>query len=441
MPWLLTAAGIAFVICLGCWPWPTLYTAGILAGARLLISGTRALLGERDRADASAPASTPPADGPLTGADTSSSNECAGCVGCGGPDCIERADGALADEQQQRDADTIAAIEERLAVARRMSCGHDATSRCPDCDDSERALRTELAGAYGELQLAVAHDRQPYPTAAAYTTVCAALALSRQAAADRADLLEEARDALEQAGQNGAHGDDWPAIAPAIRALAQQAGTAEAVTEVWRANAELAAGQRDQARATIARVETALDGLGPLAERHIQTALAAPVVQAEEEQPVSDPTQVDESDADSCQVVHVDGEPVILRGDGEMDERAAGFFAEVVQAAKRKYAAEHPDGPPTPRRTTRTFRRLAASLDGIVRDEHGDPICTCTIDARCAYCRATKSQAEADTDVQAEIAEHKAQTARVLGPNDGTRICACTPQGKCPTCRDLAGED
>lgn len=40
------------------------------------------------------------------------------------------------------------------------------------------------------------------------------------AAKERADLLEEARDALEAAGQNGPHGDDWPAVAPAIRALA-----------------------------------------------------------------------------------------------------------------------------------------------------------------------------------------------------------------------------
>jgi hypothetical protein len=37
---------------------------------------------------------------------------------------------------------------------------------------------------------------------------------------ERAALLEDARDALEAAGQTGAHGDDWPAIAPAIAALA-----------------------------------------------------------------------------------------------------------------------------------------------------------------------------------------------------------------------------
>jgi hypothetical protein len=41
-------------------------------------------------------------------------------------------------------------------------------------------------------------------------------------AIEREALLEEARDALEAAGQNGAHGDDWPAVAPAIRALAAE---------------------------------------------------------------------------------------------------------------------------------------------------------------------------------------------------------------------------
>lgn len=39
-------------------------------------------------------------------------------------------------------------------------------------------------------------------------------------AIEREALLAEARDDLEAAGQNGAHGDDWPAVAPAIKALA-----------------------------------------------------------------------------------------------------------------------------------------------------------------------------------------------------------------------------
>lgn len=44
----------------------------------------------------------------------------------------------------------------------------------------------------------------------------------RDAARERANLLEEARDELSAAGQNGAHGDDWPAVAPAIRALSDE---------------------------------------------------------------------------------------------------------------------------------------------------------------------------------------------------------------------------
>lgn len=48
----------------------------------------------------------------------------------------------------------------------------------------------------------------------------AELATARQGASERAALLDEARDALEEAGQAGAHGDDWPEIGPAIRALA-----------------------------------------------------------------------------------------------------------------------------------------------------------------------------------------------------------------------------
>jgi len=39
-------------------------------------------------------------------------------------------------------------------------------------------------------------------------------------ARERSALLEEARDALENAGALGAHGNDWPRLAPAIEALA-----------------------------------------------------------------------------------------------------------------------------------------------------------------------------------------------------------------------------
>lgn len=38
-------------------------------------------------------------------------------------------------------------------------------------------------------------------------------------ARERSALLEEARDALENAGAHGAHGNDWPRLAPAIDEL------------------------------------------------------------------------------------------------------------------------------------------------------------------------------------------------------------------------------
>ncbi|HET6691722.1 MAG TPA: hypothetical protein VFG74_12745 [Miltoncostaeaceae bacterium] len=45
-------------------------------------------------------------------------------------------------------------------------------------------------------------------------------------AADREAILTEARDALEDAGAGG-HGDDWPHLAPGIRALQDRAERAE----------------------------------------------------------------------------------------------------------------------------------------------------------------------------------------------------------------------
>jgi len=50
-------------------------------------------------------------------------------------------------------------------------------------------------------------------------------------AIEREALLTEARDVLEAAGQNGAHGDDWPAVAPAIKALAAELEQAQADVE------------------------------------------------------------------------------------------------------------------------------------------------------------------------------------------------------------------
>lgn len=63
------------------------------------------------------------------------------------------------------------------------------------------------------------------------------LDLAREAAKQRADMLEEARDLPSNAGHNRAHVDDWPDIIPALREL-----IAECAAETRRADAEGLAG-------------------------------------------------------------------------------------------------------------------------------------------------------------------------------------------------------
>lgn len=87
-----------------------------------------------------------------------------------------------------------------------------------------RALNAERADRELDrraLAAALGHSKD-----AAWAALIAQTETVRAAATERADLLTEARDVLEQAGQTGAHGDDWPAIAPAIRALAAERDTA-----------------------------------------------------------------------------------------------------------------------------------------------------------------------------------------------------------------------
>ncbi|MFD5975539.1 hypothetical protein [Streptomyces bacillaris] len=58
------------------------------------------------------------------------------------------------------------------------------------------------------------------------------LALLENGARERSAILEEARDALEAAGINEAHGgESWPRLVPAIEELARRAETADAVAE------------------------------------------------------------------------------------------------------------------------------------------------------------------------------------------------------------------
>lgn len=63
---------------------------------------------------------------------------------------------------------------------------------------------------------------------------------------------------------------------------------------------------------------------------------------------LADEAQQPETEAaDTCRPVVVDGDTVLVRGGSGFTEEDAGYFAEVVRAARRRYAAEHPDQPDT----------------------------------------------------------------------------------------------
>lgn len=55
------------------------------------------------------------------------------------------------------------------------------------------------------------------------------------------------------------------------------------------------------------------------------------------------PGAADAEPADACRVVEVDGEPIRVRSAGEMTEQDHAALAEVIAAARRKHAAEHPE--------------------------------------------------------------------------------------------------
>jgi hypothetical protein len=86
-------------------------------------------------------------------------------------------------------------------------------------------------------------------------------ATAQAAASERAALLEEARDILEAAGDNGAHGDDRPAVAPAVQRLAARATEAEAEARRLEDLVERLGQTEVQQRDTIARVRALHDQL------------------------------------------------------------------------------------------------------------------------------------------------------------------------------------
>lgn len=55
-----------------------------------------------------------------------------------------------------------------------QSCFNDGVEACKAALPSETAKDQEIEKLKGDLRLAIAHDRQPYPTAEAYDLVCKA---------------------------------------------------------------------------------------------------------------------------------------------------------------------------------------------------------------------------------------------------------------------------
>lgn len=115
-----------------------------------------------------------------------------------------------------RKANRIADLEARNAhLLRELAKARERPSKGDD-RAIIRGLRTQLHDARETLRLS--EDQ---------------LGLSRRGALERADLLEEARDALEAAGC-AAHEDDWPRLRPAIDALVRDRDHERAMHEEHR---------------------------------------------------------------------------------------------------------------------------------------------------------------------------------------------------------------
>lgn len=92
----------------------------------------------------------------------------------------------------------IDTIGHRIAQLGEMSSGPLCS---PSCDD-DRALRAELVDVYTQLQLAIGHDRQPYPTAWAYEQSCAAREAHRARADAALAVVARVRAIVEPATRN-----------------------------------------------------------------------------------------------------------------------------------------------------------------------------------------------------------------------------------------------
>jgi hypothetical protein len=116
-----------------------------------------------------------------------------------------------------------------------------------------RRLRDEACGTLDAQQLVMA-KALGLGTGATWDVMRERAETAVAAATERADLLEEARDALEAAGQNGPHGDDWPAIAPGIRHLADEVKRLGLMVDEYGQGARQLSEKLRAARATLTAV-------------------------------------------------------------------------------------------------------------------------------------------------------------------------------------------
>lgn len=157
--------------------------------------------------------------------------------------------------------------------------------------------------------------------------------------ADRAGLRETIAEALADAT-----GSRWPAqaflteadavlaVLPSAPTLTDTAVRAAALREAADQYTELA----DQSEA-YDREHGQLDETARLQHETVRDVATGLRRLADEAQPTTPETQ------DTCRSIEVAGQTISVRGSGVPAEDDLAFFGEVVSAAKRRYAAEHPD--------------------------------------------------------------------------------------------------
>ncbi|MFI0718895.1 hypothetical protein [Streptomyces sp. NPDC021224] len=95
---------------------------------------------------------------------------------------------------------------------------------------------------------------------------------------------------------------------------------------------------------------------------------------------------LDAEPIDTCRVVEIDGEPIRVHGAGEMTDRGRAALAEVIAAARRRYAAEHPDEAGQGDESAPSTRRCSCAFDPAAEKNHR-PWCAIWPAAQRARCK------------------------------------------------------